>query len=279
MKPTASIAPIIAQEIIDDILDHLASNSDLQSLRSCSLVCKSWVGRCQRHLFHTIHFTPKDVNKWLETFPAPEKSPARHVRALRVALGGCNHVPHAFSECIPWFSNAERITLSGNGGFYRVWVPSSARLPQSVTSLTVDTDGATLVQIRDVVSQLPNLDNLSLWGTLLGADRRASPGVGASLRGRFRGQLRLLKGCAYTNVTDMLLQVPTGLHFTEVEVRCRYESLLSTVRLAEACGKNLVKLAYLVSTYGKSSLLLSHPHPSPLAPTVRKLLTTIANYT
>lgn len=165
-------------------------------------------------------------------------------------------MPLAFFEYIPWFSNAEEITLSGNGGFSRMWIPPIVRLSQSVTTLTVDTDDVTLAQLRDVVSQLPNLDNLSLWGTLLWADRSASPGVGTSLRGRFRGQLRLLKGCAYTGVTDMLLQVPTGLHFTGIEVRCRYESLLSTVRLAEACGKSLVKLAYLVSTYGKGSDLL-----------------------
>jgi hypothetical protein len=264
MEPTASTFPRLAQEIIDEILDHLASNSDLRPLRSCALVSKSWVGRCQQHLFHTVHFTSEDMKKWLRAFPLPEKSPARHVRALRVALGGSNHVPREF---LARFSKADKMTLLGNGGFYQVWILSSARLPQSVTSLNVDADGVTLAQIRNVVSQLPNLDNLSLWGTLLCAERRAAPGVGTCLRGSFRGQLRLVKGCAYTGVADMLLQAPTGLHFTEVEVRCRYESLLSTVRLAEACGKNLVKLAYLVSTYGKV----------PLAPAVRKAIMTLTS--
>jgi len=45
----------------------------------------------------------------------------------------------------------------------------------------------------------------------------------------------------------MLLEIPTGLHFTEVQVLSTHECLLSTVMLAEACFQTLVKLAYTVS--------------------------------
>jgi len=45
---------------------------------------------------------------------------------------------------------------------------------------------------------------------------------------------------------NMLLEIPTGLRFTEVEIRCFYECFSSAVRLVEACAKTLVKLSHTV---------------------------------
>jgi hypothetical protein len=127
-----------------------------------------------------------------------------------------------------------------------------------VTSLIIDTDMVTLVQIREVMVQLPNLNDLSLSGSLVAVDRNALSGIGTVLRGRFGGQLRLLNGYADKDVMNMLLEVPTGLHFTEMRIRGTHGSFLSTVRLAEACCKTLVKLSYAVSIHGKS-----HPFSWP----------------
>ena len=254
-KPGVTIK--LPQEIIDEILDHLTADSDLRFLRSCALVSKSWVESCRRHLFYTILFTSKDMAKWLKAFPVPQQSPARHVRDLRFSLGGYYGAPEEFFRCTPWFTNVKKMTLLGHGGFRPLLMPLSVRLPQSVTSLTINTDTIALTQIRDVMAQLPNLDDLSLSGSVV-VDRGTLPWMGAILRGRFGGQLRLLKGHANPDVVNMLLEVPTGLHFTEVEVRGTYECLLSTVRLAESCAKTLVKLSYAVSFHGKS-----HPPPPP----------------
>ena len=99
--------------------------------------------------------------------------------------------------------------------------------------------------------QLPNLDDLSLSGSLVTVDRNTLPGTGTALRGRFGGRLRLDNGHAIADVINMLLEVPTGLHFTEVEILGKYECLSLTVRLAEACGKSLVYLTYVVNIHGK----------------------------
>ena len=66
----------------DEILNHLVADSGSQSL-----VSRSWIRSPQRYLFHTIKITPKNVNGWLRRFPAPEESPARHIRDLRVLIG------------------------------------------------------------------------------------------------------------------------------------------------------------------------------------------------
>ena len=250
MKTRTVIIPGVPQEIVDEILDHLATDSSFRALRACALVSKSWVPSCRRHLFYTARFTSRDMDRWLKSFPAPEESPAHHVRELRVRIVGDHCVPERFFEYARWFMNV-KMSLLGSGGLCQRR-PSLWKLPQSVTSLTINMDVVTLVQLRDIMAQLPSLDNLSLSGSPVPVDRSALLGVGTTLRGRFGGKLLLRDGCAHKDVADVLLGVPTGLRFTEVDIRCMPECLLSTVRLVEACGKTLVKLSYMITSHGKS---------------------------
>ena len=241
----AAVVPIIPPEIIHEILDHLADDPDHGPLQSCALISKSWVLTCQRRLFHTIHFTSRNMTRWLEAFPVPEESPARHVRHLRFLIGGDDDVPKKFSEYTPRFTNAEKVSFLEGEGLMSAWRPPSWRLPQSVTSLTIDVGAVTtLIRVRDIVAQLPELDDLSLSGSIKMVGRRAFPVIGTALMGRFGGKLRLFGRYAAPSVMEMLLEAPTGLHFTEVEIRGLREHLPSTAKLTEACGKTLVKLSY-----------------------------------
>ena len=253
--------PGIPQEIIDEILGHLAADSAVVSLRSCSLVSKSWVQPCQRHLFHTVIFASNYVDRWLKMFPELEESPARRVRDLRILIGGHNRVPEKIFECIPWFTNTQSLSLLGYWGSPLLQIPSVWGLPQSITSLTVNTNVVTLVQIRDIMAQLPNLNNLSLSGFLLPVDARLLVGIGVTLKGRFGGQLKLCGGYVREDATNMLLEIPTGLHFTEVQIRCTHKCLPSTVRLVEACGETLVKLSQTITFQGKCHPFSQSPWP------------------
>ena len=252
-----NVVPRIPQEIINEILVHLATDpasSANLSLRSCSLVSKSWVSPCRQHLFYTIFFfSPKHIDKWLRTFPVPEESPAHYVRDLSIWLGGGDCVPEReIFKYTSWFINVEKLTLSGYGAFSLSRTTSLWRLPQSVTSLAIQTNMLTLVDIRDIMAQLPNLDHLSVSGHLV--DGVVPPGIGTALRGRFSGKLRL---SAREDFVNMLMEVPNGLHFTEVDIFGEHKSLLSTVRLADACGDTVAKLKYVTSTHGKSHSFLS----------------------
>jgi len=254
-KTRTAITPPIPQEIIDEILGHLATDpaySAVPSLRSCSLVSKSWISPCRRHLFYTATFyASNDLDGWLKAFPVPEGSPAHHVRDLCVWIGGDDCVSEEeFLKYTLWFTNAEKLTLLGHGIFSPLRVPSSWRLPQSVTSLTIKTNVFTLVDIRDIMAKLPNLDNLLLSGRL--AVGKVSLELGRGLRGRFGGQLQLVDGPADEGAMDMLLEIPTGLRFTNIQIYCSNEPLSSTVKLAEACGNTLVKLFYSTPVYGSS---------------------------
>ena len=249
------IVPRVPQDIVNEILDHLAADLDFASLQSCLLVSRLWVPSCRRHLFHTTHFTSRDMDKWLDTFPVLEDSPARHVRDIRIWVGGSDRVPETFFEYTPWFTNVERISLLGHGGIPPLRKPSLWKFPQSVTSLTINTSVVTLVRIRDIMALLPNLDDLSLSGYLIPVDRKELVGIGTSLRGKFGGRLLLREECADRDAMGMLLEIPTELRFTEAHIRCPGESFPLTVALVEACSKTLVKLTYMATFHGKSRFL------------------------
>ena len=181
----------------------------------------------------------------------PEESPAHHVRVLRFSVAEFNTVPEKFFEYTPWFTNVVGVTLLAYGVTQPSWGPPYWRLPQSVTSLTIGANTITLPQIQDIMAQLPNLDDLTLSGSLVGEVKGAVVGDGTGLRGKFGGQLRLLGRSASEGVVDMLLGIPTGLHFTHVQIRSPHECLLSTARLVDACAKTLVKLLYTVDGHCK----------------------------
>ena len=180
-------------------------------------------------------------------FQVPEKSPAHYVKDLRVSTGSADH---SFFKHVLWFTNVERMTLSGD---WR-WRPTrwSSRLPQSITSLTMETDTSNLVQVRDIMAQLPNLDSLSLSGVLVPVDETRLVRIGMTLKGRFGGRLQLNQGYAGRDALNMLLEIPTGLRFTEVDICGMHGCLLSTMRLSEACRTTLVKLTYEASSLCKS---------------------------
>ena len=183
----------------------------------------------------------------------PEESPAHHVRDIRFSIEMDDYGPEEIFEYTPWFTRVERISLMGDDRTKVLSIPSFWKLPPSVTSLTINALMIAVPQIRSVMARLPDLNDLSLSGSLA-AGRWESPGIETALRGRFGGQLRLMGNLIRTDVVDMLLEIPTGLHFTELQIHSAWERLLPTVRLAEACGETLMKLSYTVSFYRKPPL-------------------------
>ena len=255
--------PRIPSEILDEILNHLIADSSSRddSLRSCSLVSKSWVPSCRRHLFHTIIFSSGNIAKWLKTFPVPQESPAHYVKNLRFPLGGHYGAPEKFSKHTPWFTNVERMTLTMNTTSSSSRTSFPGRLPQSVMSLTIKAGGSgvDLTQMRDIMVHLPNLNDLMLSGPFVARSKsnKRLPGSGTILRGRFGGELQIRNGCDTNEyIVNMLLEVPTGLHFTKIYIYADCPCLLPAVRLAEACCKTLVNLLFSCAIYfGKSSPL------------------------
>jgi len=193
-------------------------------------------------------------------FPEQGGSPAHYVRDLCLEIGQDPRIPEKFFKCISWFTGVDKMSFLGRGGiqlgyggFSPLREPSFWNVPRSVTSLTINTGAVTLVQVRDIMAQLPNLDNLAVSGSLANVDRRKLLGIGTVLKGRFGGRLILRGTCDGGDIVNMLLEVPSGLHFTELEIYCSQDYLPSAVRLAEACCKTIVKLSHTVNLNCKSN--------------------------
>ncbi|KAF9781680.1 hypothetical protein BJ322DRAFT_1220464 [Thelephora terrestris] len=240
--------PMIPQDIIHEILYHIVPDPNFRlALRACSLVSKLWIAPSQWHLFHTLSFTGRDMFKWLKVFPIPEQTPAHHVRDLCLSLGGLHDAPDDFFRRIRWFAGVRKLTVLGKDMELRKrrrYMPSVACSP--FNHLT-----ATVLQIRDVMAQLQNLNDLALSGTLGAVDRSNLQKIRTGLRGDFRGQLRLLKMPAddLGDIINMLLEILNGLQFPEVEIHSVNGCLLPSASLAEACGGTLTKLSYTVENH------------------------------
>ena len=241
-QPETVNIPRMPQDINDEILNHLAADSDLQSIRSCALISKSWVRLCQRHLFRAIDIDSCTIDGWFRAFPVPEESPAHLVKDLSVQIESNSRVPDEFFEYVARFTGVERLFLGGHTGPLPSLRPSLWNLPQSITSLTLSTSVVTLVQIRDIMAPLSNLDDLTLMGSLVPVDRGELPGIGTVVRGRFGGKLKLRGDFIGEDVVNMLLEIPSGPRFTEVQTYSTRECVPSAIRLAEACCKTIVKL-------------------------------------
>ena len=109
-------SPIIPQDIINEILDHLASDLPRRSLRRYALISRSWVQPCRRYLFRSAVFTPANAHNWLKTFPVQEKSPAHYVRDLRIEIGRGGRFPKKFFQSILWFTDVDKIDVFGYTG-------------------------------------------------------------------------------------------------------------------------------------------------------------------
>ena len=75
-----------------------------------------------------------------------------------------------------------------------------------------------------------------LSGVLAPVDESALIGIGTVLRGDLVGNCDSLGARWRTRAMDMLLDIPTGLHFIEVRVQGVRSCLLSTVSSATSPG-------------------------------------------
>ncbi|KAF9781854.1 hypothetical protein BJ322DRAFT_1023172 [Thelephora terrestris] len=219
--------PAIPQDMVHEILDHLVADPGFRpSLRSCSLVSKS----------------SADTFQWIMTFPVPERSPAHHARELNLLLEGYSYVPHEFFKRIQSFTNVKTVTMSGgrDKDWWRIY--SSGGLPQSLDRPLAN------LEHHAAATQLEQL--FVIWASSHGGAAGCRYGENSGGGGKFRGRLQLyeLERC-YTSVVNTLLEVPTGLRFTELDIRASHKYFLSTVSLAEACGESLMRLSYTVIDY------------------------------
>lgn len=239
----ASRIPALPQELLDEIMDHLAE--DYISLRHCSMAARTFVPSCRRHLFRRVVFRPHTLPTWKITFPDPSTSPAAYTREMRIHL--TSDAPTQLAEYMPYFTNVRNLTLNGGRCETGEWISSIGRLPTSIRSLTMQFVSITDVQVLKIMEQLPNLDDFSLW-TSRGAGLSAE--AGEILGGRYGGNLDLK--VFHASLVRSLLKAPEGLGFKSIKASCNTEDdFPAYVDLVATCRDTLSELDISVPAEGE----------------------------
>lgn len=236
-RPSTSETPRLPQELLDEIIDHLADDST--SLRLCAMAASTFVQSCRRHLFRRVVFRPHNLPTWKAIFPNPAISPAAYTREIRIHLAV--DAPTQLAEYMPYFSHVRDMTLIGGRCENGDWIPRLGALPTSIRSLTMKFASITNAQVLEIMEQLPNLEDISLCA-FKGAGLTAE--AGDVLRGRYRGKLDLLlMEDFHAGIVRSLLKAPEGLGFKSIKALCNtQEDFPVYVDLVASCRDTLTDL-------------------------------------
>ncbi|KAJ8481342.1 hypothetical protein ONZ51_g6054 [Trametes cubensis] len=100
----------LPQEIIDEIIDAVASERDVRTLRACALTCISWVPRTRRHFFSTITLTEPST---VRAFVSRLHSPPPRIRLRPNLLPPVGHLVRHLRLGVPIAPNSQQ-----DGGRY-----------------------------------------------------------------------------------------------------------------------------------------------------------------
>ena len=180
-------------ELIDLIFSHL-SLDELQTLRNCSLVARSWAHRSQKRLFETVQISRLTYSSWVEGISPENLELLRHVHSLTLSITGPRcPVPTSLiddlGDYLPSLHNLKSLVLSSlnlESGSPKVENFSAFRLTLSSLSIwrCYVSTGAFII----LVNYFPNLVDLQLRSPLPVEDYKPVPPLLRPLRGRLSAE-------------------------------------------------------------------------------------------
>ena len=242
--------PHLPPEILDYVIDLL--RNELEALKQCSLVSRSWVPRTRIHLFADVKFRfVRDLELWKETFPDVTNSPARQAHTLFV---GCpRHVVAADAEEGGWiraFSSVKRLDVNNDSWYLRASDVSFAPFygfSPALKSLCTCPILLPFPQVFDLISSFPLLEDLALMGRdeswFNDDDPHGPQTVVPSTSPVFTGSFsfHILGGAG--NHARQLLDLPNGLHFRNLALSWgRVEDLWWITEMVARCSHTLESL-------------------------------------
>ena len=231
-------------EILDLIVDHL--RNEPAALKACCLVSKSWIPRTRNHLFARVTFDTSKlhVELWKKTFPDPPNSPAHHTRKLTVYGIPVVNVPGTdVGGWIQTFHNVVHLELSHLNR--ASLIPFHGSLP-AVRSLRLN---YSTTDVFDLVCSFLLLEDLALVALYPESDTdewnipSTSPNLTGSLSLWMFGKTRY--------AVPQLLDLPGGLHFSEISAMFFNTEVDLVVGLVSRCSDTLESLSLAYCPSGK----------------------------
>ena len=224
-------------ETFDLIVDFL---DDLDALEACCLVSKSWIHRTRKYLFSHVEFMESDSERWQKIFPDPSNSPAHYTRSLSICADEIfTLVDTGAGDWIRAFSGVIRLEL----GFFHSNIslaPLHGLFP-TLKSLRVSYRfSRSSSEMFGLVCSFPLLEDLSLYSP---NDDNEDEWDIPSTSPRLTGSLDLTMLNTIGPAVRRLLELPSGLHFSKIDVSYEEEDFESMMDLVSSCSDTLESLS------------------------------------
>lgn len=261
---------LLPPELLDHTIDLLCSERD--TLKSCSLVSKSWIPRTRKHLFARVRFsTVADLQSWKTAFPDPSSSPAYYTRYLSIR---CPPVATTINgEDADWISTFSQVVhldldtrnADPHTGFSLVQFHGFSSLLRSL-SMYMNTNPLPLPpsQLLNFIMSFPLLEDISVetfyiaWADDVDRDGKLIT-VKPSTPHTLTGCLKLAALQGMDPIASLLLSVPNDLHFRKLDFTWnRGGDIPLTEALVEVCHPTLECLKI---DEGHVGTLAQHPCP------------------
>ena len=235
--PTSMSDLHLPQEIPDHVVDIL--HDQIETLRQCCLVSKSWVPRTRKYLFATVELiTSDDIKRWKKAFPNSSKSPGYHTHTLTVKF------PEAITngaegEWITAFSRVVRLEIRDG---LELDLARFHRFSGTLKSLRMGLDFGSLLHLFNLIGSLPLLEDLTLCSSYcdtVGLETFVpSLSTGPALTGILDLHMSITDTAKH--ITSQLLKLPKGIHFRTLKLTWYEEGALDCItQLVEACSATL----------------------------------------
>ena len=177
-------------ELIQEVICNLAS--DVQSLRSCSLVAKSWIHPSRKWLFKDVSISRDTDQRWLDRISPGDVELLRNVRSFRytsdsnVWVGVTLHSINSLHRYLPSLCRLESLGLSslslvsdapGQIGLFSAF-------QHTLSSLNITCCHTTSSALITIINYFPLLTDLSLQALLFAVGGESAPPLSRPLRGR-----------------------------------------------------------------------------------------------
>ena len=255
----------LPQEIVDEVIDNLVY--DFATLKSISLVRKSWTHRSRRRLFWFIQIDSLDrLEQWSTVISTDPEGIASYPRAVILTSKSWLEPANLARFCDHFrsFSGVERLTISGLEAA-KFDTTSTLRyfgnFAATVRSLELRTAVGAPASLLSFISAFPLVDDLAI--------KYPDPAAGDGKQGKvtlpssapsFKGELRLLDMFYESDpLVELLCALPLRFHTISVSSR-ETQRLPQLSKLVGKCGKTLRSLHITRRTPG-----MGFAHPSVLS--------------
>jgi len=217
-------------ELLHEVISNLAS--DVHSLRSCSLVAKSWAHPSRKWIFEDVSISGDTRQRWLDRILPGDVDLLRNVRSFRygskVWVRVTLYTIDFLQQYLPSLCRLESLGLSsvslvpdtpGQIGLFSAF-------QHTLSSLTITCCHTTSSALITIVNYFPRLANLNLQALLFAVGGEPAPPLSRPLRGRLA-----IAECKadYRALFDKLSDPPPELDelvFRRVDMPTFYDAIL-----------------------------------------------------